>query len=365
MTNRHPVPVFILATVMLTIIGVTYLALTEKWWPTSLFWDLDVYKQAVNDQLNGTDPYRKVNLFTFVYHPVVLHFITAIGRYIPLSVILTTFYAASAFWFFYELRASLKTGLKALEYSDVYFLLVPVLTATTVIYSGITAFFSGNITTYMHFFLIALFLRNIRRKGEFTSLGIMAVIGLFAVIKPYFLAYILVVLLGKLSLGKKALLMSVPIGIFITLWGAGSLLYPDETRKFLYNISTFQKASSLDIGMSFYFFTYLAGIPKIPGLLVHGAIIAALLVRVYRKSVRMQDNPYAKFVVFAKVFFILTLANPRMKEYDLYPALALLFSFLLVAYSQTYKYLMASAVFWLLPVPVVMLLLRFTDIGQG
>lgn len=308
------------------IAGITFFAMYNNWWNLGLFWDLGIYQRAANDALAGLDPYREVDGMAFVYHPLFLHLFSTIQGIAPLHMVLAAGYILTIIWMVFEIRAYLKRVLTG-GYSTLIHLVMPVLVSTTPFAIGVTTMVTGNMTTYFHFALFAYLLRTLRIKGGFTTVSTMVLIGVFTAVKPYFLAYMLLALLDKDGFGAKATRMFVALGIFLAIWATGFVFYPEQMQVFLHNVAGLQSSTRVDIGISFYRITYELGLSRLSGIAVHGILSVLLLLWVWRGIQRLKDNKNAQGFIVALAYFALTLVNPRMKEYDLWPAVMFAFVF--------------------------------------
>ena len=346
----------IIALSLFIVTGITFFAIYNNWWNLGLFWDLGIYQRAAQDGLNGLDPYREVDGMAFVYHPLFLHLFSAIDSLISLQGVLALGYILTLGWFILEIQKFLKATLAA-KYGTIPTFIMPVMVSMTPFAVGVTTMVTGNMTTYFHIALFAFLLRTLRQKDRFTTVGTMVLIGIFTAVKPYFLAYILLALLDKDSPRDKALRMTVATLVFVGIWASGLWIYPEEMQRFLHNIAGLQSSTRVDIGIGFYRIAYELGLSKLPALAVHLAVSAALLLWVWRGVKNMRKAPETQGFALALSYFALTLVNPRIKEYDLWPALMFIFIFW-NAYSPKAKqvFLIFSVLF---SIPILILIVTF------
>lgn len=197
---------------------------------------------------------------------------------------------------------------------------------------GTVSLGSGNITAFLHLILIGLLVRNLKVNADeinFTSFII--AVTLFSLIKPYLIAYLLIPLAATLqtNLKKKIWLLTIATGLIFTNLIIFSLLYfGGEFQAFLNALRT-QTIDKHDLGhgivMYFYEYYRSAGPLIYRAYLLHflilGTVILATLFLAKRSGILNRPN----FALL--LYFLLTILNPRLKVYDLFPALLSLFIF--------------------------------------
>lgn len=339
-----------------TIVTVVFFAIFNSWWIPGVFWDLDVYTRAAIDNLNGRNAYRAYDGLVYVYHPLFLSIFSAIEIFVSLKYFLITIYLASIYFLLIEINRFMIFQYGK-YYSIINNIIMPTLVAMTVMAVGITTLASGNLTGYLHFLLIGLFLRNTRLNKNYCNTWIMIFIGVFAALKPYFLAYILMALLDNFHTKRKIKLMSAAIAVFVTIWLSGFILYPETMPAFIENIISLQSGQNVDVGVGFYRIAYEIGFSKVSGIAAHILLSGLVLVWIWSRIQNAKIPKNSDGYIIALAYFGLTLINPRMKEYDLGPALIFLFIFW-NAYDKSARHLISvlSIIFLM---PALLLIVTF------
>ncbi len=352
----------VLAIALFSFIGVTSLTLYGYVFNVvDLFWDLDIYVRAARDGLTGGAPYREVDGLAFVYHPLVLHLFMTIERIVPLSTVLTAFYVVTSGWLGYELIRTAQNIVRNRGISLSYWVLLPVLVTMIPVHAGVFVIVTGNLTTYLHFFLIAYLLRIYRNRGAFSSVGSMIAVGVFSLIKPYFLAYILLALVNPRSVRSAVTEISAGVAVFAAFWFGGALVYPAEMDIFMSNIAGLQSNGRVDVGINIYGLTQSLGLSKIGGLGVQVVASALLILVFWAISRRIRNTEGGGALVLTLAYLVLTLVNPRLKEYDLFPAVlpALVFWHI---YSRKVYALFVVVTPWFLAMILLRYYIVFTNI---
>lgn len=296
------------------------------------FWDISVYQRAVADYSSGVDPYRTDILFPFVYHPLVLRLLAVLGGVVPLKVVLPVLTVGAIGWLAHELGqgvASAGAGVPAagsLEAGGVSQVISPFRFAAAFVMAaafggvGAAACMSGNLAVLMHFALMAALLRASRAPEWFWRLLPYGLILLFALVKPYFMLYLAapVVLFERRLM---ALICAVAVVVlFGAIWLSFQAYWPQEYAQFLANLR-WHILGRGDRGYSF-FFVFGALTHKVPLALGLHTLVSVLMVAIVPLLFKERYGPEAPFVPRLLVLYLaLTLANPRMKDYDLFPAL--------------------------------------------
>jgi hypothetical protein len=300
-----------------------------------VFWDISVYQRAVGDFGSGVDPYRTDVLFPFVYHPLVLRLLAVLGSVLPLKVVLLVLTVAAIVWLARELIQPGVAGRPLVPTRD----LLPagdVLADRSVISRGrfLAAFvmaaafggvgtaacMSGNLAVLMHFTLMAALLRASRATGGFFRLLPYCLIVLFALVKPYFLLYLVVpVMLYERRVAGLAGSMVVVL-VFGAIWLSFQVYWPHEYAQFLANLR-WHVLSRGDKGYSF-FLVFGALTHKVLLALAMHALASVVMVSIVPLLFKQRYGREVPFVPQLLVLYlVLTVANPRMKDYDLFPAL--------------------------------------------
>ena len=309
------------------LLGLIWLVASFQFVENGIFWDLSIYAKAINVLNSGGDPYSPDQLsgyLSFVYHPLVLHVMALFGSW--LSLALMAFYIASIVYFLLGLRKNSNLWLSAFlafAYCGIGFISIA----------------SGNLTVFFHLILLGILARDASQDLEQkknsklpTSRNTTFVILLlaFSIVKPYFLIYLAIPLImqwgKKEGFAKKLRLVLTWMSIFIILMVSSSLFYGAEFSAFITSLQN-QTLGKRDLGYGFVMFFYdyyLSAGPLIyRAFFLHFAIaFLLLLISVYlaiKNKWLSTDNSNSAYFPFL-LYFLLTLFNPRLKVYDLFPA---------------------------------------------
>ena len=312
---------------VLIVIGFSWGTAVFNAFENGIFWDLGIYAKAINVLNSGGDPYSPDQLggyLSFVYHPLVLHVMALFGSW--LSLALMAFYIASIVYFLFSLKKNSNLWLSAFlafAYCGIGFISIA----------------SGNLTVFFHLILLGILARDashdLKQKKNSklpTSINTTFVILLlaFSIIKPYFLIYLAIPLImqwgKKEGFAKKLRLVLTWMSIFIILMVSSSLFYGAEFSAFITSLQN-QTLGKRDLGYGFVMFFYdyyLSAGPLIyRAFFLHFAIaFLLLLISVYlaiKNKWLSTDNSNSAYFPFL-LYFLLTLFNPRLKVYDLFPA---------------------------------------------
>jgi hypothetical protein len=308
-------------TVYWAIAAVSLLSLvffSYRWSRNGFFWDLAVYRRAVADYHRNLDPYRSDVFFPFVYHPLVLRLFALLNSIVPLKASLPALEVAALASFAFEfVRIRLPAELPGKARKR---MMLAAATAGAFGGIGIPALMSGNVASFMHFALIASLLHS-RRVASGPSVYLpYGLILLFALIKPYFLIFLaLPILLSKSRMTAAACSAAVVL-VFAAAWLAFDLFRPVEFSRFM---GALQSATlgRRDVGYTF-FGAFAAMLNNyLLALALHAVVCAVLIASV----LLLFDKRYGRAAEISSwilvTYLLLTLANPRMKDYDLFPAL--------------------------------------------
>ena len=283
-----------------------------------VLWDLSVYHRAVLDYLQNVDPYRTDVYFPLVYHPLVLRLLVLLNGIAPLKISLLALELLSFAWFAFEL---LRAPVPLEGHGDgPESRILAVLAASAFGGIAIPVLLSGNITAFLHFALIASLLRSKRVVSLGATWAPYGLLCLFIVIKPYFLAYL--ALLVLLAANRKTALMysTAVAGVAAVGWFSFDWLRPAEYARFIQALqhATLGKG---DLGYSFFGFFNTLTYNYPLSLALHGVACVLLLAAVLFLLAHKYGRQGAFVPWLFVIYFVLTLANPRMKDYDLFPAL--------------------------------------------
>ena len=310
-------------------IGLIWIFFALQFIEGGIFWDLGIYAKAINIFNNGGDPYSPNQLggyLSFVYHPLILHSMALFGSW--LFPLLVTFYIASMVYFLFSLRNNSNLWLSlflAFAYCDI----------------GFISLASGNLTVFLHLILLAILVKGSSQDlgqnknqnlSSFTSTNTAFVILVitFSIIKPYFLVYLAIPLImqwGKNEgVAKTIRLILTWVSIFFALMISSSLFYSTEFSAFIASLQN-QTLGKRDLGYGFVMFFYdyylSAGTLIYRAFVLHFAIaVLLLLISIYlaiKNKWLSANNLKSAYFPFL-LYFLLTLFNPRLKVYDLFPA---------------------------------------------
>lgn len=284
-----------------------------------VFWDHKVCLRALHDLSAGLNPYRADAHDLFVYPPVVLDAFA--GWPVPLfnafllAAGLTSLWSFWAAWRPSSQQASHSAGLHDRPFAW----------ACAIGFGGLGVFVfaTGNITPYLHFAVLASAHAWLVRQPQ--NLGCLLVFcGVLLVatlVKPYFAAYALVpILLTGWQAGAtlaSALNLVVALAIYAAywVWDQGRML------QFLAAVQH-QTQGKSDLGFAFFGLLHQAGWSTLTAGLVH-AVAIALLASVCWYAVPRLSRSGCTDQALALLCTLAILANPRLKEYDLFPLVTL------------------------------------------
>lgn len=307
-----------------------YLAVRGYAW-TGLFWDLNPILDAIDGQKNGLDPYRHMEQSMFIYHPYVLRTLTLVNHLHPLRDVIVVLYGLIFIWFGWQTFQFLK------EKNSVGSVLL--VQFTTLCYSGVMlwALLCGNFSAYFHCVLFGLVLQYFRIKQRYLLYVFSFALLAFALVKPYFLSYVLVYFLA-FRFWRAAGLSVFLVGSTMALWFSGKLLLPLDYARFLSALQ-YQIITKADLGA---FSTVRLTAPyvgHVAGFLLHLAVVSCLLLCCFFNNQIKRHFSDFKSQVMLLIFFIVVL-NPRMAFYDFLVCVMVVFFLLLIKLPNTYQRVM-------------------------
>jgi hypothetical protein len=308
-------------TVGLTIAAVSLLSLvffSYRWSKNGFFWDLAVYRRAVADYDRNVDPYRTDVVLPFVYHPLVLRLFALTNGILRLKVSLPLLELAAFAWFAFEfLHATLPREAPGNGPAP---RILAVAAAGAFGGIGVPAFMAGNITSFMHFALIASLLHSRRVAGVPSACLPYGLILLFALIKPYFLIFLAGLVLLSASRTTALAYSAAVVLVVAAAWLSFDFFRPAEFAHFIGALRS-QILDKGDLGYTFFGLLDALTHKHLLALALHAVACSLLIAAV----LLLFAGKYGCAAVFAPQLFVtylvLTLANPRMKDYDLFPAL--------------------------------------------
>jgi hypothetical protein len=279
-----------------------------------IFWDISVYNRAVADYSHGVDPYRTNEIFPFMYHPLVLRLLALLAGLVHLGVLIPALTVTALGWLLSELR---RAGVA----SSPIRLLAAAAVAAAFGGIGAQALMSGNLAPLMHFSLMAALLRGVCAGKALARLAPYVLILVFALVKPYFLIFLSAPVLLYANRRVALVAAGVVIVLFGAIWaGCAEYVWPDEYARFMHNLQ-WHILGRGDLGYTFFFVFDALTHNAFLSLGLH-ALVAVLLIALVPLLFAKRygaESPQAPRLLL--MYVVLTLANPRMKDYDLFPAL--------------------------------------------
>jgi hypothetical protein len=302
------------------LIGVIWFVYSFQFLSQGIFWDLGIYEKAIEVFRSGGNPYELNGYLSFVYHPLVLRFMALFGS--DLDIALMVAYVGSLLFFLISLGSNRSWWL----YAFLAFAYCGI---------GTISIGSGNVTVFFHLILLGILLRHISNEdnnGVASSNGFLVfilLVLLFSLVKPYMLAYLLI----PMALTRKSnqqrstwtlvLLAASFLALILIL---SSLYFGAEFQSFLSAVQgQMIRKRDLGYGLVMYFYEYYlsAGTLIYRAFVLHFAILGAILLITLFLAKRSGGLNTSRFALL--LYFLLTILNPRLKVYDLFPALIALF----------------------------------------
>jgi hypothetical protein len=307
---------------ILVLIGALWTLYSLQFLNQGIFWDLGIYEKAVSVFNAGGNPYELNGYLSFVYHPLVLRFMALFGNY--LGIALMGSYLVSLIFFISSLGSNRSWWL----YSFLAFAYCGL---------GTISIGSGNVTVFFHLVLLGLLFRNIRDDEDFgisssklNGVFILTVV-IFSLVKPYMLAYLLIPLISSWKTAWQKSIWSFTLmagGLLALTLLLSSLYFGAEFQSFLSAVQG-QTIGKRDMGyglvMYFYEYYLSAGSLIYRAFVLHFAILSVLILMVLFLGKRSGQLNTPRFALL--LYFLLTIFNPRLKVYDLFPAMVALFIF--------------------------------------
>lgn len=315
-SQKYSVFIFILGIIS----GIFYLIKTNS---VFFFVDLNLYQIAINEFNSGNTPYRNFGDLSFVYSPFVLFFMSLFKE--NLTYILVIFYFASFITFL-----SLKETRIIFFYSVV----------SSIIFFNhlfIRSIFTGNITIFLHFTIISSFVfSQNKRKNLYFFIAVF----ISSIIKPYLLAYLLLLFLNEKKYLETSKNIFIFIGLYCLVFLSQYVFYPDYFFEFINSLYSQAigaiKIEDQDIGLApFSIFSYYAD--KKISLLMHFLFLFLIFLILFKKiifSLNLLDDKSKKYILFLLLIIMITFLNPRMKLYDFWLEVAASTAIIFILFSQ-------------------------------
>lgn len=300
----------ILTIVFLLIASVLFVFGTSNHLNQDIFWDLHIYQLAVENYKSNLNPYTISSSNLFIYHPLVLQAFSLVGN--SISLILGVLYTFVSLLFLLSLAK--RRELFAPFFLSFSFLGLGVLSITT-----------GNITLFLNFVLLTIILESSDSKSSYSLFN--ATVFLFAIIKPYMLAYLAIPCLVSFRKGKRVVHeLRKALGwiiFFVLVVAIHSAIFSNLFLDF-YNALKAQTFIKGDLGISIYSYMLQIFEDQRTSLLLHYSFWGICSLFIFRFFFLNKHEDHLSFIL--ALYFILSLLNPRLKEYDVPPMLFALFS---------------------------------------
>ena len=296
---------------ILLILVVTQIAHAALTYRQDIYWDLRVYHDAV---MTAGDPYADHGGLRYIYHPLVLEFMRVFGGQIEFAMM--TFYVGCAIVFALGMKSVPQAGLA---------------TSLGVAFSGlgIASIATGNLTPFLHLALLGLVARG--SAGRTDRAIFLAAVALSAIVKPYMLAYagipLMVALVERRQIARVALEIAVMMIVLITVVASYTVMHPIEFHAFLDALRA-QTSDSGDLGYSLFSrFVELSARGYGQLLLLHLVTVIAVSTMTIGLAIKQGRQQGIAFAFL--IYFLCSMLNPRLKDYDLLAAMIALFVYCL------------------------------------
>lgn len=325
--------------------------ISDLWWGSRIFfWDLDIYVRAVSDYVKGENPYRNNVDLMFIYHPYILKIFSFFDKILPLKITLLSMYSISVIFFCkqfndYVLQQKKNKGEEG--GLSIFWIFL-----TAVCFGGavLSSFKMGNLSMYLHFFVLGMFLMSYKKSSAKIIFIFICSIIFVSVIKPYYLAY-LILLIFLTSYKKSIILLISATCVVFFIWISAIFFLTDLYEQF---ISALMSQYVADFGYSI--FGLVQNLTNnLIGISVHLIILLSslvgLIIYVRQKGFKVNSDHFIPLAIIFIVFL-----NPRMQVYDFPIAMLFGFTFLFI-YNQAIFLKVVSISIWLTSVPLFSLTL--------
>lgn len=292
-------------------------------WGRSLYWDLNPIMQAIDDYAHGLNPYEYKDQSMFIYHPWILRCLYFANETFNFQLFLIFLYIVIPIWFIFQSYRFLYPSQSRFDAFTIIF--------TCIGFGGVSvnAILCGNFSAYFHLILVSLIFQYTFCKSKAALSCFSFAIVCFALVKPYFLAYVLFYffIYSSLDAIKRSLLCIIA---FLLLWYSAQYLVPMQYAQFVQALQ-YQLLTKDDLGG----FSTLRLLGPVFGyqwaflfhLIAVGGIFAVIMKAGKSSSLWLADN---KMRLLAVLFCVVAI-NPRMVFYDFFMLIFILFYFLLLA----------------------------------
>ena len=316
------------------------------------FWDFKVYEEAVSQFSGGNDPYQSSALL-FVYHPYVIYFLSALNRLVEIRYIFFVLYAVVSIYALWQLHEFMKicAGLKQKKAPLLLDVAVIIIAAVCFGNAGTLSILSGNVSPFIHLWLLSLVIGHVRKKDRIFPWLFAASVFILSMVKPYFLAYLL---FGGIFWNPRTwAATSVAVILMAScLWLSALWFMPDLYNSFETSLhDQILNRNQADLGYSFFgILKPIVNDVKV-ALALHGAIMIFLyyfLMIWLPKKYVSERAPYLKMLLLVP---IVVLSNPRMMGYDFPIAMLAWFVFLYLTDTKHYaKVVLCGVLIALFPI---------------
>lgn len=284
-----------------------------------VLWDHKVYLRALQDLSAGLNPYRADAHDLFVYPPAVLDaFATWPTPLFNAFLLAAGLISLGAFWAAWR-RPSQQASPNAAGHERT----IAWTCAMGFGGLGVFVFATGNVTPYLHFAVLASAHAWLVQQPHKWSrlLGFCGLLLLATLVKPYFAAYALVPMLLTRWQARATLASVVTLVAALVIY-AGYWVW-DQTRmlQFLAAVQH-QTQGKSDLGFAFFGLLHQAGWSTLAAGLAHTFILGLLAAVCWRAAPRLSQFG-RRDQALALLCTLAILANPRLKEYDLFPLVTL------------------------------------------
>lgn len=316
-----------IAVIAATLASYLVVFLLWHWSWADAFWDFDVYRRAVTDLVLGYNAYRPNEPLPFLYHPVVLHALVPLDRFLGLENAFIGLYMAALLIFLWGSGKIRQDQLsRDSGWHDKAFMAAAAFSFGGL---GVLSVMTGNITFYMHLALIGSVLIYLHNRKGWQWLLVLTLFFCALLVKPYFLLYALPLFLIGRSTSRSILLLSISILFAVWVYLLFWIFDKAHSMQFVQALRT-QLASKGDLSISFFGLAKHV-LPVDQAMKIHLALAAILGLAVLflrRLTARIAAPGGNDAALFLLAYAAMTLCNPRMKEYDLIPALLCLYFYL-------------------------------------
>ena len=273
--------------------------------------DLAVYRSAVE----GRPPVRGASgQMLFVYHPLVLDMLRLLGGQFVLKMLMV--YAGLLLLYGATVREiphwAFATFL-GMSFSGI----------------GVAAITTGNVTPFLQLAILGLAARGFDSRER--RIAFLIAVAIATIVKPYMILTALIPLgvsaARRETLRPIVIEIAAMVGALIAVVGLYALVRPDATAAFIAALRT-QTLTQGDLGIGVYGrLVHAIGEPAaMAAHLASIAAIAAIAIGSAWRQGRLTDPSFALLL-----FFLATIVNPRLQDYDLFPALVALILYVLSA----------------------------------